>query len=621
MTEYFNLSNGLDKCIVGQKRTGKHKQFVFIVGENVIKGPYKKEKIQNILFRSEVLKYWNTPYIVKAQDYFFTNDGVFIIYPNIMSNYNLEYENYHENFSGLNYNIIKNPPVVDIGSVIDSNNWIYTKAEELILAWCHLNILNVGDVNLRNALVDIKTKELYIIDYDENLGKDRDDEYFYFNKPPKKSTQWYKNVCYCYKNVADRLINMLSDKIVIENNLKNRVSRVINLLLKYNYIIRSCTKNPLPNIININTDINKINEIIFNNELPSSPNIGKMLWKGHRGGHSKTYSGIDFDVAKSALQKYIRRSIVDKALLVAVELYRFTELGSVSVSGVTNTFNRIAIIANEDIGPANLPLVLEVTKIIESGDRDLARLLTMVELLANSKKTRIMSHAWRAYAHPDGRNYSLSLNLPIDTEYTIEDINFIRNYNDSKSIFLDSDPDYLKNYVIIFFKRLTDQNFNAFSWVYFFLNNCNNIKLQNRKKFLNPKLRGNTSKPDILLWKAISNFIDPETHDILINAYYKHTENRPFLQNAIIIALYRVPYFKFDIEPYVNIWRHNSSLSNMLNGKYSLEIDHYVIDKHTSSGRANGANIKDFVEEGSIVIPQDLNFYVPVLEQIYKYRN
>lgn len=44
-------------------------------------------------------------------------------------------------------------------------------------------------------------------------------------------------------------------------------------------------------------------------------------------GATKTFSGIDFDVAKSALQKYIRRNMPEKAILAAIELYRLGEIG------------------------------------------------------------------------------------------------------------------------------------------------------------------------------------------------------------------------------------------------------------------------------------------------------
>ena len=100
----------------------------------------------------------------------------------------------------------------------------------------------------------------------------------------------------------------------------------------------------------------KQNPVMAVPEVVMPRNIGQMTWKGLRGGSSKTYSGLDLDVVKSALQKYIRRNMPQKALLSAIELYRFGEVGG--IAAVTNMYNRLAIIANEDIGPANLSLVL-----------------------------------------------------------------------------------------------------------------------------------------------------------------------------------------------------------------------------------------------------------------------
>lgn len=62
-----------------------------------------------------------------------------------------------------------------------------------------------------------------------------------------------------------------------------------------------------------------------------------------------TVSGIDFDTAKSALQKYIRRGNIDKAVHIGKELdlFRFFEGGQ---SSWTNFYNRLRVIVLEDIG-------------------------------------------------------------------------------------------------------------------------------------------------------------------------------------------------------------------------------------------------------------------------------
>lgn len=360
----------------------------------------------------------------------------------------------------------------------------------------------------------------------------------------------------------------------------------------------------------------------FTTDLGQPPRkIGYMEWKGLRGGATKTYSGIDLDVAKSALQKYIRRNIPQKAILAAIELYRLGEVGG--DPAITNMYNRLAIIANEDIGPANLPLVLEVTRTVEASkskdnDRDVARLAAMVQLMAESPKTRMMSHAWRAYATPEGRAVSAQLGLPLDSEFTQSDLRYI-NENKTSDLFLPSDPDHIRPYVLIFLKRLYEKDFNAFSWAYFYLETAKDLTLGKRRKYVQGNPRSTTGKPDILLWKALSKII-PEYHDILVEAYYNHLESRPFLQTAILAALYGLPYEKMNLEPATDMWRHHPSLLQMLNGDFTLEIDPYVIDKHTQKGRSMGKGIDDFLEEGATVIPQDPTYYSEILATIYRTR-
>lgn len=349
---------------------------------------------------------------------------------------------------------------------------------------------------------------------------------------------------------------------------------------------------------------------------PQRP-MGKMQWKGLRGGATKTYSGIDLDVAKSALQKYARRNMPEKAILTAIELYRLGEVGG--QAAVTNLYNRLAIIANEDIGPANLPLCLEVTRIVDSDDRDIARLVTMVQLLAQSPKTRMMSHVWRAYGTPEGRAIATRIGLPIDTTFTESDLKYVAQ-NQNSDLFLPGDPENIRPYVLVFLKRLYEKDMNAFSWVYFFFEVAAEMTLTKRKKFVNGSPRHVTGKADILLWKALSKILPAETHDILVSAYYNHTENRPFLSVATMAALYSLPYHKLDIESDVNTWRQQPSLAQMLNGDFTLVVDAFAIDKHTQQGRAMGKGIQDFVQEGAVVSPQNMQFFDETLARIYEMR-
>jgi len=224
----MNLS--LRDYIVGQKRTGKNKQFVFILDDYAIKGPYTNNRLQNVIKRSEFFSHWNTPNVVKVIDII---EETYVRFPNIMKGYKLDSEMYKETFSDYSYRILKNPPVIDVKKSIENKVTFGNNLEDVILTLCHCNILGVGDMNLRNTMFDKDKNIFYVIDYDDSLTADRDDEVFYFNKRPGEKLGWYNLVKQHYNNVAKRLVDLLTDVIVVTNKLESRVERCIHLLKKY----------------------------------------------------------------------------------------------------------------------------------------------------------------------------------------------------------------------------------------------------------------------------------------------------------------------------------------------------------------------------------------------------
>jgi len=274
-------------------------------------------------------------------------------------------------------------------------------------------------------------------------------------------------------------------------------------------------------------------------------------------------------------------------------------------------------------------LMLEVTRLVDSDDRDVYRLVTMVQLMAESPKTHLMSHAWYAYATPTGRDIATKMGLPIDTNFTPSDLRYIDD-NKQSNIFMPSDPETIRPYVLIFIKRLTEKDFNAFSWAYFYLEVTKDMILAKHRKFIHGNTRSTTGKPDILLWRAMAKILPVETYNILVNANYNHTENRPFLQNAILIALYGLSYHTLDLEPFVQKWHQLETIDihgvkqpvvqQMLNGDFTLEIDPFVIDKHTHMGRIMGMGTKEFHQEGAKIIPQNPTYYNQTLDTIYTNR-
>lgn len=299
----------------------------------------------------------------------------------------------------------------------------------------------------------------------------------------------------------------------------------------------------------------------------------------------------------------------EKALLSAIEIYRLKEIGG--ISAVTNMYNRLAICAAEDIGPANLPLVLTVINLVESKDIDIYKLMAITHLMCDSLKTRIMSHYWFAYTNPIGKKFAGEKGIIINDEITSDYENI-----DLVDVFFESDPLNIRPYILMFYKCIHEKNLNAFVWSTKYYEITKDIKIKKRKKFILRRSRSITGNPCILLWKVLSQFMAPEIHDILCDAYFNHNENIPFLQLAIIVAIHKLPYSMLNITPTIEIWSKNDTLQQMLNGKFELQVDDFVIDKHTKKGKYKG--IKEFVLNGSIVSPQHPDYINSTYKEIYE---
>jgi alkylated DNA repair dioxygenase AlkB len=331
----------------------------------------------------------------------------------------------------------------------------------------------------------------------------------------------------------------------------------------------------------------------------SNDSKGKMEFRGMFGG-SKTFSGYTIDVVKSGLQKYIRRNIPIKALYSGFELYRMVEVDK-GVAVQTNCYNRLAIIACEDIGPANLPLVIKVVKLVLDKNRDVAVLASMIQLMAGSEKTRMMSHLNRTYMTMEGKIYCRKIGFPVD-DVMSEGINIYSKY------WLESDPMGIRHLAEMFLLRLQERSFMAFDWLGQYKVATKDLKVKARKR---------RTDPMVIIWDMLASVLPYEVSDTLSKAYFKMTEKGPFLMTAVVVALYGTSYNDLDLNPTINVWREHGSLNQLMKGEYEFTLDDYVIDKHTLEGKMKGATRNTFVNEGAMVIPQSELYYIKQFEDIY----
>jgi len=577
--------------IICQKRTGKNKQFTFLYNNEIIKGPYTEEKANKIKQKFEKLKSWNTDYLIYPLEFIKdNNDIVFIKYPNVGIKNNFTIETYKESFSEYTCNLMTSR--VGLEKVSDlitkpENKWLFNFSTTIAITLIKEVLLCIGDRGLFNIIADKETHKIYIIDVDENSEIIRDSDTFYCSKDMKSS---YKDV---WKDNIDveEVLNRL-EKDIPRNDKNESYHEVITMFKKYHKEKIVTGENNFTNLL-IPADDKIIN------------NIGKMSFNRFS---STTYSGYKTDVVKSSLQKYIRRCIKNKALISTFELYRMGEVEGGDPL-VSNLYNRLSVISTEDIGPANINLALSTINFVLSKNRDKNRLFNLVGLLADSKKTRVLSHIWRMYDTGDGRRNGKAACINIKT------INEITNPSLRKLVWYDEDPTVIIKYAEMFNKELGEKDINCVYWLSTFMSISEGLKIKKRNRRTNPMQ---------IIFDILQNFLHESVYEILYKAYFTFSETRPFLMLAVWLAVYETKqeYELINIDNTI-LEDEEKVLDGLMIGDYNVEykIEDFIIDMHTKEGRDKGMDRKNFIEEGMKVCNEDERFkkgMFKIMEEIYR---
>jgi len=650
----FNLQYALQHYPTGQKRTGKNKKYTFINNDKIIKGPYKLDKIIRIIDVSNTLKRWTKPEypnmlvhpcfdkqdrVILYQD---EDKNYYITFDNVAKDYVQNTEVITESFTGIQHQIIKRTGVEKFNDVFEQvGPWLDSQIKYIVLYSCLMYVLGVGDTGLHNILIDQNKQKIYIIDYEDHRKNMGEGDFFYFTKNPRKSitSRWlqncnmdwvinelksfnddsintivaaYQDKCsnYPFSSLAVNGINNTSeDKYVVCEYINDSNSSNTDNISSSSSNSNSNSNNS-SNSSNSSNSNSKIKIKIKISAKPVSNNsIGKMVNKGMNGG-SLTFSGLDVGAVRSGVQKYIRRNETVKAIMCGVEMYRMIEVDCKALQ--SNLFNRLAIIAAEDIGPANIELMLKMIKINLDDNRDMYQMISMIQLMSQSPKTRIMSHLYRAYCHPDGMKVAQEQGLDVIDQY---DTDFIQNHG--LNIFKVEDPNDLIVYTVMMYKRLTsntpEERIKALYWLGYFI--------RDMAKYPKVGARNRKTKPLVIVWAMLQLLMKPETWQILMQACFKLSESRPFYMAAFTMLIYDVKQNNNGIDANLNQliidWHKHDFLAQLLQGKHILQLDDYVVDMHTKAGRKQGKNRTDFVNSGAKVELQDPNLCDPILEQIY----
>lgn len=292
-----------------------------------------------------------------------------------------------------------------------------------------------------------------------------------------------------------------------------------------------------------------------------------------------TWNGYELDVAKSSIQKYIRRGFLHKALYFAGELDLFKEAENRGEIIRTNFLHRILVIYLEDV--ENISILEKINELINSifiertiKNRDKCKeeemICNIINLLTTSKKARVCSHIRAVFNHK--YNNKILLDKYPSIKLLWDDID-------------DNQKNKLDKYNL--FKKYLKEK-NILSVYYAFQIDISEDKIGRKKAvwFIFEQLKLLGSKINIFIY-WYKNYIGKMKEGFMCWLF-------PLLYYLDIIK--EDKYEKNDKndkdEKVFYNWERNRNMEK-------IEIDNYVIDRHTKKG--NNKSLVDFALTGAYV--------------------
>lgn len=309
-----------------------------------------------------------------------------------------------------------------------------------------------------------------------------------------------------------------------------------------------------------------------------------------------SYNGYNAGELKSWLQKAIRRNKPEEAAWSAVELYTLPKQ-----SVVTNLFNRLRIIAMEDIGVANPEAVSCVEKILSSLETEkekpklpvkadgVLKIAKLAAYLARSKHLRLCSDYKAVFMTPEIRPQLMKIFPTIYTKEHIVTLDFVAKTDDvkvlgKKMVEMLREKNDCSFYImakILDLETLPFKTMRSQKPAYYIL-----ALIEKLAKDLEV-----TFSPEIdILTKWLKGGIINSKIDYNLPLYY-----------AMLMILKRdemvKPGFKCAKDPI--------EVTNFIPNVKIPKVPEYALDKHTAAGIRAGKTAIDFANEGAFVENED----------------
>ena len=596
---YFKTNNYALRNI-----TATNKYYTFLHNEDIFVGPLKPEVIDIVEERSNIFKLWETPYVILPVDY----QDEWVLFDNFAKDYNMVEAESKEN-TNKGFWIAHFYEIDKLNKVCETEDWVYTA--DLLEAYVHMWLLNVGNSIFTDTFVDLEKNSLYILDYDlHRLEKSAtEDALFYFPKPPHSKCKWFRIMGEYYKEVADRLEKIkeltpeYTDRVIYaqemlddfyekwekEYGYSSNVAPSEGSILPTKPLSQPILgdigqpmalpaplpapltdkegkgKAPIPppktlppphmggtrSIVKVQQDRRDRGE--SSSSRSSKLGIGKMT-SHPRGG--TTYSGYKINDVKKYLQAYVRLGMEEKARIAGFELYRIKELTDSSAkSNYTSFINTLKYIALEDIGIADFDFTISVIdKLNKNSDLPFDIIDGMIMDMSTVEKTHLSEHVWKTYTNPKCISYAENrVGLVIDNSFTQDDEDFI-DANFNASFFDKHDPVKIREYALVFYKRLLDRDINAVTWWKYFVDVAKDVSIEPRDTYHDGEKwkRVGKREPTVILWNIMDQLYDDRVLNILRWGYFndvKKADSIYYAMLAILAILYDIPYKPVDISP------------------------------------------------------------------------
>lgn len=301
-----------------------------------------------------------------------------------------------------------------------------------------------------------------------------------------------------------------------------------------------------------------------------------------------TYSGISIDEAKSALQKSIRRGIIWDTIQWIVELYYSKPVDQL-LAIRTNLYNRLLVIAVEDVSPSETDAIRQVYLLHEKyKDTDLLcqAYITAGIYLCELKKSRV--NDWAVHYYHDN--------------------------NQDLQKYLETDLNLLAYYL-----ELSFQSENALQSLFFWkclIISKQTIKYKNNQllniNYNNP-YQNKYKKPLYLFWLVINKlYPNNEYLNILYNIAISNNwrwSHKSHLIYCHIIHLIIYKQLPLTNKTVMSIYPDTKLFMDAVLQRIKFTgVPDYAIDKHTIRGRELGRGHKFFIKYGALLNNTDQNW-------------